>query len=168
MEVAELEDFEREIVALEQSLAESTDGRWVSFANPFESHDDAAAFFRGAISQHESATLYGVGTTLADGTPKIIAITGNSPHAQVNAKLLMVLHEFAPQLVQMLRGLIDLEKPGNVTFEQVADATEVIRGLMTRQEVVNVIVDVLDAAERDQFEQAAGVLQRLPGRESKG
>lgn len=152
-----------ELVGLfETALKESTPGEWYWVTTVTETHDEAVAFYREAISHHASGQLHGVQVRLDDGSERLIALTGNGPAAATHAKLIGLLYHFAPDLVEVFKGIIDREQPGNVTFAQVSDAAQMLHQLMTAPAVSQAVISVLSEFELSLFQQALDTLQRLP------
>ena len=85
-----------------------TPGELVMYQSGTQTREQMLAYFARATETHESANLYAIGIVGATsgGLPKVIALTGNGPDAEANAKKLGVAVMIAPKLIGLLGHFI--------------------------------------------------------------
>lgn len=81
------------------TLSEMTPGEYGIFISATNSREELLGFFRGALSRHEPNQTHGVGIA---GTDRCIALTGNGPDAEKNARGIAIALLMVPQLIATL------------------------------------------------------------------
>lgn len=131
----------------DQLLTELTPGDYAFGHSETQTHEDAVAWVERSIRFSEVTDMWGVFTTQDDGPDcLILAVTGNGPNAERNARSICNLLRMAPYLLAEVRELRAIETAMLDHLPECHRATgyyalenDCSCGLYARRQVINAI-----------------------------